>query len=496
MKFLAYILFAVLGAALLPGFFSPAFAMDTAGTAAHSGAAQPIPALHPGALFCIVVFIIAYVNVLLEERTHMRKSKPVMVGAAVIWITIAFVAKDYGYTHDDIHRAVFHGLDEYAALLLFLLSAMTYITTMENRNVFEVLRVKLIQARMNMRQMFWATGILAFMLSPIADNLTTALVLGAVVMAVGKHDPKFVALSCINVVCAANAGGAFSPFGDITTLMVWQAGKIDFFEFFTLLIPAAVNFLVPAFAMSLFIPKDYPDAIDEEKHLKRGARRVIFLAICTIATAVSCERYLGLPPFLGMMAGLSMLMVLAYFVRVTSKTDDPDEHFHVLTLVKRAEWDTLLFFYGVIFCVSGLSFLGYMELASGAMYDTIGASYTNIALGVSSAIIDNIPVMFAVLSMNPDMDHFQWLLITLTTGVGGSMLSIGSAAGVALMGVAQGRYTFMSHLKWTPVLILGYVAAIGTHFLLNSHHIGTHIDESAQTTVVEESADAHAPGGH
>lgn len=449
----------------------PAIASEVA---SDSNVHKAIPPLHPGALFCIFVFIVAYINVLLEEKLNLRKSKPVMVGAAVIWITIALIAGDYGYSKHDLHTAIYHGLDEYAALMLFLLAAMTFITTMENRNIFEVLRVKLIQARFNMRQMFWATGILAFFLSPIADNLTTALVLGAVIMAVGKHDPKFVALACVNVVVAANSGGAFSPFGDITTLMVWQAGHVEFFEFFSLFIPAAVNFLIPAFIMSFFIPKDFPDAIAEDIHIKRGGRRVVMIGILTIATAVTFEQYFGLPAFLGMMTGLSFLMMLAYYIRLTSgkEDDNDDEHFHVLDLIKSAEWDTLLFFYGVIFCVNGLAFLGYMELASGAMYETIGATYTNVTLGVVSAVVDNIPVMFGVLSMNPDMDHFQWLLVTLTAGVGGSMLSVGSAAGVALMGVAHGKYTFMSHMKWAPVIILGYAAAIGAHFLVNSHYIG------------------------
>ncbi|MCB1650732.1 MAG: sodium:proton antiporter NhaD [Alphaproteobacteria bacterium] len=448
--------------ALLYGF--PAAAME-AGTAET---AYPIPATHVGALFCVAVFIVSYIFVLLEERIHMPKSKPVMLGAAIIWITIALIAPGYDIGHEELHNAAIHGLEEYSSLLLFLLAAMTYINAMEDRKVFATLRVKLIEAGLNMRQLFWATGSIAFFLSPVADNLTTALILGAVILALGKDDRKFVALSCINVVSAANAGGAFSPFGDITTLMVWQAGKVDFFEFVDLFIPSAVNFLVPAVAMSLFIPKDLPAPLHDDVHILRGGRRVILLGLCTIATAVSFEQALGLPPFLGMMAGLSFLLILSYHVRITGR-GRPEDNFDVLHLVKRAEWDTLLFFYGIIFSVSGLSFLGYMELASSSMFGALGASYTNVLLGVSSAVIDNIPVMFAVLSMNPDMSHFQWLLITLTTGVGGSMLSIGSAAGVALMGAAKGQYTFMSHLKWTPVLILGYAAAIGAHFLINGH---------------------------
>lgn len=432
-----------------------------------------VPLSNLGGIACIVIFVVSYIAVLTEEYTHMRKSKPVMLGAGLIWVIIAIIAPEYGVDHDMIHAAILHGLEEYGSLLLFLLAAMTYISTLENRNVFEVLRVKLVQSGMTLRQMFWATGILAFFLSPIADNLTTALVMGAVIMAVGKHDNKFIAIACVNVVAAANAGGAFSPFGDITTLMVWQAGHVEFFEFFALFLPAVANFLVPAVIMSFFVSKDKPEPLKEEIHLKRGAVPIIFLGLSTIAMAVSFEQILGLPPFVGMMTGLSLLMIYSWFIRHKGARADKD--FDILDNVAAAEWDTLLFFFGVIFSVGGLGYLGYLELMSLELYGNFGAEVTNVALGFISAIVDNIPVMFAVLTMNPEMDHFNWMLITLTTGVGGSMLSIGSAAGVALMGTARGKYTFISHLKWFPILLLGYAVSVAVHFWVNGGNAALHV---------------------
>ena len=135
--------------------------------------------------------------------------------------------------------------------------------------------------------------------------------------------------------------------------------------------------------------------------------------------------------------------------------------------IAKAEWDTLFFFYGVIMAVGGLGFIGYLGMASEFIYGELGATTANVLVGVMSAIVDNIPVMFAVLTMNPAMSEVQWLLVTLTAGVGGSLLSIGSAAGVALMGQARGHYTFFAHLKWTPVIALGYAASIYVHFLVN-----------------------------
>lgn len=420
----------------------------------------------------LFIFIIAYLFVMAEEYTHLRKSKPVILAAGIIWAMIGAVYVSNGMTHA-AEQAVRHNLLEYSELMLFLLVAMTYINAMEERNVFEALRSWLIHKGFGFRKLFWLTGILAFFISPVADNLTTALLMCAVVMAVGGSNTKFVGVACINIVIAANAGGAFSPFGDITTLMVWQKGIVDFWAFFTLFIPSAVNFLVPAAVMHFAIPDEQPDASGDRVHMKRGAKRIIMFFLLTIITAVSFHNFIHLPPVIGMLTGLSYLQLFGYYLKKTqhqaagAKMGDMVP-FDVFNKIARAEWDTLLFFYGVVLCVGGLGFMGYLSLASDVMYNQWGATAANISVGVLSAIVDNIPVMFAVLTMNPDMSQGQWLLVTLTAGVGGSMLSIGSAAGVALMGQARGKYTFFGHLKWTPVIALGYVASIWVHMWLNS----------------------------
>jgi len=434
---------------------------------------------HPVGFVAIGIFVLAYLFVMLEEVTHMRKSKPVLFAAAVIWGLIGLVYAMHGIDHA-AEQAVRHNILEYAELFLFLLVAMTYINAMEERLVFETLRVKLVNAGFSLRKLFWITGLLAFFISPVADNLTTALLMCAVVMAIGKNNKKFITLACINIVVAANAGGAFSPFGDITTLMVWQKGIVQFGEFFALFLPSVVNWLVPAAIMHFAVPKGMPKTSTEVIKLKRGAFIVILLFLWTIATAVSFHNFLHMPPMVGMMAGLSLLKLFGFYLHKTHKRDinyDPEKAkeelgqivpFDVFKNVARAEWDTLLFFYGIILCVGGLGFMGYLALISQVIYVDWGPTAANIMVGFLSAIVDNIPVMFAVLTMSPDMSHGQWLLVTLTAGVGGSLLSIGSAAGVALMGQARGMYTFFGHLRWTPVIALGYGASIYVHFLLNS----------------------------
>jgi Na+/H+ antiporter NhaD/arsenite permease-like protein len=173
-----------------------------------------------------------------------------------------------------------------------------------------------------------------------------------------------------------------------------------------------------------------------------------------------------LPPFMGMMTGLSVLMLYSYYLKVCHRVEG-EPPVDVFQRVMHAEWDTLLFFFGVVFAVGGLGYIGYLELLSAGMYDGLGPTTANILVGIISAIVDNIPVMFAVLNMGVDMDLYQWLLVTLTAGVGGSLLSVGSAAGVALMGQSDHKYTFFSHLKWTPAIAAGYVGSIVVHYLIN-----------------------------
>jgi Na+/H+ antiporter NhaD/arsenite permease-like protein len=305
----------------------------------------------------------------------------------------------------------------------------------------------------------------------------------AVVLTVGRNNPSFVGISCVNVVVASNAGGAFSPFGDITTLMVWQSGLVDFQSFFALAIPSVVNYLVPASIMSFFVSQEIPPIDDSGAvTMKRGAKRIIFLFVCTIATAISFHNFLHLPPFLGMMTGLAYLKIFGYYLQRTPGQGsmgraNPGEigdigAFDSYRELARSEWDTLMFFFGVIMCVGGLGFIGYLALVSQFLYLELGPTTANVLIGFASAILDNIPIMVAVLQMSPEMDLNQWLLVTLTAGRGGSLLAVGSAAGVAVMGQARGIYTFFGHLKWTPAILLGYALSIWVHLLINGRFIG------------------------
>ncbi len=463
------------------------FALFLAPSAFAQASAEKIDLTHHFVgYFAVTMFIVAYALVIAEDYLHLRKSKPVLVAAGLIWFALGWI-----YTQHDMSelaKEVFeHNLLEYAELLLFLLVAMTYINAMEERRVFDGIRVWMISKGLSLRSLFWLTGVLAFAISSFANNLTTAMLMCAIVLKVAKGNKTFINLACINIVVASNAGGAFSPFGDITTLMVWQAGFVHFEEFFTLFIPACVNFLVPAVIMSLFISNEPSKVILEEFEMKRGAKRIVFLFILTIVTSVIAHSWFGMPPVLGMMTGLGYLKFFGYYLRrslprsLAKKRSEAQKRkdekalrrlgqvvpFDVFDKVAQAEWDTLLFFFGVVMSVGGLGFIGYLTLISEAMYTNWDPTYANIAAGVLSAIVDNIPVMFAVIAMDPAMGLDQWLLVTMTAGVGGSLLSVGSAAGVALMGQSKGNYSFFGHLKWSWAIALGYIASILVHLAIN-----------------------------
>jgi Na+/H+ antiporter NhaD/arsenite permease-like protein len=435
---------------------------------------------HWTAWFALILFLAGYVLVVLEERTHLRKSIPMILAAGIMWAFVALSpAAESG--NEILHENIL----EFSELFLFILAAVTFVNTMEDRQVFDVLRTWLIKRGLSLRGVFWATGAIAFCMSPIADNLTTTLVMGAVAVSVGAQSPKFVVPACINIVVAANAGGAFSPFGDITTLMVWQQGHVEFMQFLALFIPSVVNWLIPATIMSFAVPADRPPAQEGRVEMLPGARVVIVLFLATILGTVILHQFLHLPAALGMMTGFGALHFYGYVLNQSLRSrrhshpdtgilggfareeDDRRDGFDVFTLLARVEWDTLMFFYGVILCVGALHALGFLDVSVLGLYAGAGPTVANVAIGAASAVFDNIPLMAAILAVSPEMNLAQWLLVTLTTGVGGSLLSVGSAAGVALMGQARGIYTFGSHLKWTWAIALGYAASVGTHLLLN-----------------------------
>ncbi len=444
---------------------------------------KPLDLTHTWAgYFSLVVVVLAYIFAMFEDVTFLRKSKPMLFGASLVWVVILIMYRQQGDTHLAI-QAFRENLMAYMELLLFILVSMTYLNVMEDMRVFDALRLKLVRLNLGYRPLFWITGILVFFISSVVNGLTSGLLMGAVVIAVGRNSPRFVSLACINIVVACNAGGSFSPLGGISTLFVWQGGVLKFTDFLTLFLPCLVNFLVPASIMYFAVPQGKPDLVVDGVDLPRGTKRIIFLFGLTIAFAVIFNMLLGLPPAAGMMAGFALLQFFEFFLMKTSVphiSSEPHvseevlmdrrrkESYAFFEKTSRLEWDTLLFFYGAMVGIGGLGFIGYLDAVSAWLYGQHSATLANIFIGLSSAFVDNGTLMFAVLNMHPDLPQGQWLLVTLTLGVGGSLLAIGSAPGIGLLGMSKGKYSFASHMKWCPVILLGYFAAVAVHFMVNS----------------------------
>lgn len=437
----------------------------------------------------LAVIFLAYATAMFEDMTLLRKSKPMLFGATVIWVAILIVYQQHGDT-TLATKAFKDNLQAYIELLLFIMVSMTYLNVLDDMNVFDALRLRLMKMNLGYRSLFWITGFLVFFLSSIVNGLTSGLLVGSIAIAVGRTNARFVSVACVNIVVACNAGGSFSPLGGISTLFVWQDGVLKFTDFFTLFLPCLVNFLVPSLIMSFWVPKGVPSIDVKVIDLPRGTKRMIFLFGVTISLAVAFNMWLDLPPAAGMMAGLTLLQFFSYYLMKTepsdykqeqlydgseaimeiAKAEQRDKSFAIFEKIGRLEWDTLLFFYGAMMGIGGLGFIGYLDAVSAWLYGEHSPTMANIMIGLSSAFVDNGTLMFAVLNMHPDIPQGQWLLLTLTLGVGGSLLAIGSAPGIGLLGISKGHYTFGSHLRWFPVILLGYLASIGVHFLVNTRY--------------------------
>ncbi len=416
-------------------------------------------------ILSLIIFVVGYYFIATEDKYHINKAKPALLTGTSIFMLIGVYFALNGLDTKPLEHEVEKLIVEISEIFFFLLVAMTYIEAMIDRKVFAALRYNLVSKGYSYKKLFWITGFLAFFISPVADNLTTALILSTVLITIEKENKKFLVPGAINIVVAANAGGAWSPFGDITTLMVWIAGKGDFTEFLYLFPASFIGWVITAYLLSLYIPNAEPhfDANENKVEILDGGKVIIGLFALTIATAVLSHQVLDLPAMWGMMFGLAILKVYTYKLNIKSKSDKLDP----FKWVSHIENDTLLFFFGILAAVGGLHFLGFLDYFT-ALYDKFGATVVNIGVGFLSAIVDNVPVMSAVLKADPNMvpdAKAQWMLVTLTAGIGGSLISFGSAAGVGVMGKLRGIYTFSSHMKYAWTVLVGYIISVAIWYV-------------------------------
>jgi Na+/H+ antiporter NhaD/arsenite permease-like protein len=430
-------------------------------TSAHASGHAVDLAVEPFGWLLLAIFVVGYYFIAAEEKYHINKAKPALFTGTFMFMLLGGYYAFNGLDFTAFDNEIAHLILEIAEIFFFLFVAMTFIEALIERNVFDALKEKLLSSGYDYKKLFWVTGFLAFFISPVADNLTTALILSTVLITIERDNKAFLIPAAINIVVAANAGGAWSPFGDITTLMAWSAGKGTFIDFLFLFPASIVGWGITGFLLSRFVPEGHPTKIEgaEPVHIHKGGKVIIFLGVFTIASAVLGKQIMHLPPMWGMLFGLSLLQLYAYTLK---KYHDHD--IQIYKSVAKIENDTLLFFFGILAAVGALHFAGFLAHAA-HLYTIFSPTSVNIGVGFLSAIVDNVPVMSAVLKASPDIPLAQWMLVTLTAGVGGSMISFGSAAGVGVMGKLKGVYTFGAHMKYSWTIVIGYFVSVAIWYL-------------------------------
>ncbi len=410
----------------------------------------------------LAVFVIAYYFIATEEKYEINKAKPALFAGTFMFMLVGVYYAINGLNPDPLHDELERLILEISEIFFFLLVAMTFIETLLERGVFDLMKYKLVSKGYSYKKLFWLTGFLAFFISPVADNLTTALILSTVLFTIDKKNISFLVPGAINIVVAANAGGAWSPFGDITTLMAWTAEKGAFVDFLYLFPASFLGWIVTAFLLSMSVPKGEPafDAATEKKpEVLDGGMTVAYLGVLTIVIAVLGHTFFHFPAMWGMMFGMAILKLYAFQLKRKGKNS-----FNIYVNMEKVENDTLLFFFGILSAVGALHFLGFLEYVH-EVYGMVGSTAANVGVGFLSAVVDNVPVMSAILKASPNMDIAQWMLVTMTAGIGGSLISFGSAAGVGVMGKLRGIYTFGSHMKHAWTILVGYLLSISIWYV-------------------------------
>lgn len=412
----------------------------------------------------IIVFIIGYLAIALEHPLHLNKAAAALLTGVICW-TLYVVS---GVHAEEVTEELHHYLGEIASILFFLLGAMTIVELIDSHDGFTIITDR-IRTR-SKAKLLWVVAIITFFLSAILDNLTTAIVMTSLVAKIleDKTDRLwFVGM----VVIAANAGGAFSPLGDVTTTMLWIGGQITAGNIIKeLFLPSVFVCLVPLLLLtSRFRNKkfDFESKSILNVH-RREANIILILGVALLLFVPVFKIVTHLPPFMGILLALGILWVTVSFMHI-KKPLDLRHRLNVTHALERIDTPSILFFLGILLSISALESFGILKDVAGAFDQHLGNPYMiGAALGIISAIVDNVPLVAAAQGMYDlqtfPTDHHFWEFLALTTGTGGSAIIIGSAAGVAAMGIEKINFMwYLKHISW--LALAGFAAGIGVFLL-------------------------------
>jgi Na+/H+ antiporter NhaD/arsenite permease-like protein len=426
----------------------------------------------------VVVFALGYLAIALEHPLRVNKAASAILTGALIW-TILMLGQRSIFPDEVqpgnevlVHHLLEH-LGEIASILFFLMGAMTIVELIDVHEGFRVITDKITSTKKT--TLLWIIGIITFFLSAGLDNLTTAIVMCALLRKIIKDKETLWIFSGI-VVISANAGGAWSPIGDVTTIMLWVGGQVTTVNIITkLFLPSLVAMILPLiwFSFTLKGNVERPDNVKTDAHNKSkittGERNLVFaLGIGALLFVPIFKALTHLPPFMGIMIGLGVMWIVTEVIHMRHGVNERGD-LMVASVLRRIDLPSVLFFLGILVAVAGLQVAGHLTLMAETLDKTLGDVYMiNGAIGVLSAVVDNVPLVAAAMGMYPltqfPADHLFWELLALCAGTGGSLLIIGSAAGVAAMGIMH--INFVWYLKkMTFPAALGYAGAILTFWL-------------------------------
>ena len=412
-----------------------------------------------------IVFIAGYFLIALEEKTGINKSAAALVTAVVCWMI--FIVGGGINSTESVNSLLQEHLGNIAGILFFLLGAMAIVELVDAHDGFEVIAER-IKTR-NLSSLLWLVCIITFFLSSVLDNLTTAIVMVSLVKKLVADREQRLQFAGM-IVIAANAGGAWSPIGDVTTTMLWIGGQLSSIQIMkALLLPSMVSLITPLVYLTIknkrnkIMLKPMPSQSEESK-LKPRYRNLVF--ICGIAVLVLVpvfKTFTHLPPYMGMLLGLGILWMITEWLNKGRASED--RHFYTVAYaIRKADTPSVLFFLGILLTIACLEATGMLELAAHRLDSSIGEPRLIVGLiGLLSSIVDNVPLVAASMGMYSldqyPMDHSFWHFMAYCTGTGGSILVIGSAAGVAAMGLEKIDFIwYLKNISW--LALIGYLAGI------------------------------------
>lgn len=431
-----------------------------------------------------VVFVLGYLAIALEHPLHINKAASALVTGVLIWVLLmigreGLLAPGEHSEPAGIVHALVEQLGEISSILFFLLGAMTVVELIDAHEGFRVITDKITGT--NKVTLMWMLAIITFFLSAALDNMTTAIVMSALLRKIIKDKNDLWTFAGM-VIIAANAGGAWSPIGDVTTIMLWIGGQVTAMNIVAkLILPSLVCLVLPLiwFSFTFKGTIQRPDAVADEnmqhKAVTLGQQKLVFaLGLGALLGVPLFKTYTHLPPYMGIMLGLGILWIVTELMHKNSIETDKG-HLLVTSVLRRVDVPSVLFFLGILTAVSGLQVAGHLTDMAHLLDEKLGNMYAiNTVIGLLSSIVDNVPLVAASMGMYPltqfHADHPFWELLAYCAGTGGSILIIGSAAGVATMGILGIDFLWYFRKIAFPAA-LGYVGGIITFWLMwhNSH---------------------------